>query len=67
MKPPAMIPIDDTAKDGAFHLVEAEDGTFHCARWDGAGWAYSLSAPVQKPIVRYSPRPASAARPAKAN
>lgn len=57
-----MIPIDDAAKDGTFHLVEAEDGTLHCVCWDGKGWAYSSSARLEKPVARYSNRLAAARR-----
>lgn len=57
-----MCPLDDHARDGAYHLLLADDGTHHCARWDGEGWTYSSTARVQPRIIRYFPRPASAGR-----
>lgn len=57
-----MIPIDDRARDGAFHLVEAADGTLHCVHWDGEAWAYSSTSRLEKPVARYSNRLASAGR-----
>jgi len=57
-----IIPLDDHAKDGAFHLLQAQDGTLHCAFWDGNGWAYSSASRVTKPIAGYSIRLACAGR-----
>lgn len=52
----AMIPVDSHAKDGAYHLCEATDGTRHSAAWQGDHWAYAPGLPVQHPIINYCAR-----------
>ncbi|SFG09250.1 hypothetical protein SAMN05518801_10781 [Novosphingobium sp. CF614] len=52
----AMIPVDARAKDGAYRLVQAGDGTRHCAAWTGTHWAYSNGCPVQGEVTHYMAR-----------
>lgn len=62
-----MIPIDDLARNGKHHLLQASDGTLHSARWDGESWVYSNGSPVQKFLTHYSTRLAHAGRQQKAH
>lgn len=52
-------PIDDRARDGAFHLLEASDATLHSGRWGGSCFVYACGQPIEKPICSYALRVAS--------
>ena len=47
------IPIDDTARDGAFHLMRADDGHQYSAAWRDDAWRYASGAPVEAELVEY--------------
>ena len=54
-------PVDNAAKDGAYHLLRDNVGHQHSGFWDGQRFVYASGATIVPPIVEYCARRQEAA------